>query len=78
MMVNGSSMVDTTVGEAKKVLERAVRDHRVGCLLSICTSVLYYQIKCITIWAKLCSCHNPASTCSRYFNQVMNSKPAFD
>ena len=42
MMVNGSSMVDTTVGEAKKVLERALRDHRVGCLLSICTSVLYY------------------------------------
>ena len=35
MMVNGSSMVDTTVGEAKKVLERAVRDHRVGRLLSI-------------------------------------------
>ena len=32
MMVNGSSMVDTTVGEAKKVLERALRDHRVGCL----------------------------------------------
>ena len=41
MMVNGSSMVDTTVGEAKKVLERALRDHRVGCLLSICTSVCF-------------------------------------
>ena len=53
MMVNGSSMVDTTVGEAKKVLERALRDHRVGCLLSICTSVLYYQSKYITFWAKL-------------------------
>lgn len=30
MMVNGSSMVDTTVGEAKKALERALRDHRVS------------------------------------------------